>query len=77
LDNAQRLYARPGKTSPQKNGFDQRTWRGDDNLMLRASFTAFEACYVLSEAEVGRAWAAVFTARPTAEELYDWLTSLK
>ena len=80
LARTRRLYARPGKTGPEKNGFAERPWRGNDTLILRATFRAIETRYVVRDPEVPgkvrQAWAYVFTGKLTPEQLYDWLARL-
>jgi hypothetical protein len=79
LNGARRVYSQRGETGPQKNGFEERPWRGDDALILRYGFERVDVRYILREAEsrkVRRTWTVVLTStRP--EELYDWLTTLR
>jgi hypothetical protein len=51
-------------------------WIGNDNLILRSGATRFEVRYLVRE-PVSRSWEFPFPPELTAEELYDWLTSLK
>jgi hypothetical protein len=80
LDGARRLSVRPGETGPQKNGFEERPWRGDDSLILRCGWQVVEVRYILREPEpsrrVKKVWTVLLTsAKP--EPLYDWLTGLR
>jgi len=54
----------------------QGTWTGNDNLILRSGVTRFEVRYLIRE-PVRRSWGFPFGPELTAEELYDWLASLK
>jgi hypothetical protein len=80
LAGARRLSSQPGKAGPQKHGFDERPWRGDDTLILRCGWQVVEARYILREPEpsrrVRKVWTVLLTtAKP--EPLYDWLAGLR
>jgi hypothetical protein len=81
LARGRRLYTRPGKTGPEKNGFAERPWRGNDTLILRATFRAIEVRYVIREAPESRkvrsTHSYVFNSNVTPQALYDWLISLR
>ncbi len=51
-------------------------WIGNDNLILRSGATRFEVRYLVNE-PARRSWDFPFRPELTAEELYDWLVSLK
>jgi hypothetical protein len=71
LQARERLYTRPEKT--EKKGFAERPWRGDDTLILRATFRAIETRYVVRDPEspskVHQAW-VMFRDKLTLEQLY-------
>ncbi len=51
-------------------------WIGNDNLILRSGATRFEVRYLVRE-PLRRSWEFPFGPELTAEELFDWLSSLK
>lgn len=51
-------------------------WLGNDNLVLRSGATRFEVRYV-ANTPTRHSREFVFASKLTAEELYDWLVSLK
>jgi hypothetical protein len=80
LDGARRLSTQPGKSGAEKNGFDERPFRGNDSLILRCGWQVVEARYVLREPEPSRRVRKVWTVLLTTakvEHLYDWLAGLR
>ena len=51
-------------------------WIGSDNLILRSGATRFEVRYLIQE-PARRSWEFPFSPTLTAEQLFDWLTSLR
>jgi len=51
-------------------------WRGGDKLILRSTATALEVRYLVRE-PVPRSWELGFKPELSAEELHDWLASLR
>jgi hypothetical protein len=54
----------------------ERPWIGNDNLILRSGVTRFEVRYLIRQ-PARRSWEFPFGPELTAEELFDWLTSLR
>jgi hypothetical protein len=36
IDDSRRLFGERGETGPERNGFTDRPWRGDDTLIMKA-----------------------------------------
>jgi hypothetical protein len=64
-----------GVTAAERDGFTDRPWKGDDALIVKDRTSAVDARYVNHRR--GTSWAWHFSDRLTAEELYDWLLSLR
>jgi len=74
IANARRLYLRDSKDC------DERSLTGTDALVLRAGCDVMAVRYIRRDDAHGvrKSWSVRFsTAKPKAEELYDWLASLR
>jgi hypothetical protein len=58
----------------QRDGFEERPWRGEDKLLICCGVNSVQVRY-LASAPVRRSWEQQFKPTLTAEELFDWLES--